>query len=119
MGRYIVSRLDVLLMMHLFTMEANSTSRSSAIFTSLSEAEASLPRKIGFSKRRLNSEVVPRYMYSYMYMSKGIVKYELMGGVSGCGQEDTPSIPVFTKCNKLKYSNRSFCIGVPDKRILF
>ncbi len=29
-----------------------------------------------------------------------------------------PSIPVFTKCSKLKYSNKSFCIGVPDNSIL-
>ena len=29
-----------------------------------------------------------------------------------------PSIPVFTKCSKLKYSRRSFWMGVPDSNIL-
>ena len=29
-----------------------------------------------------------------------------------------PKIPPFTKCTRLKYSNRSFCIGVPDSKIL-
>ena len=44
---------------HLLTMEASSLSLSSPILVSLSLALASRPRRIGVSKRRLNSEVVP------------------------------------------------------------
>ena len=36
-----------------------------------------------------------------------------------CRRTDTPKMPALTKCSRLKYSSKSFWIGVPDRRILF
>ena len=55
----------------------------------------------------------------------GYRKEEKGDGGSGRGKRqdrrgaDTPKMPALTKCRRLKYSSKSFWIGVPDRRILF
>lgn len=86
---------------HWLTMEDSSCNLSCANCVSLSVAVASRPRNIGPSKWRLNCFVVPNYYSNY---------YKITGLYS-------PNIPVLTKWSKLKYSNKSFCTGVPDNNI--
>lgn len=54
-----MSSADVLLMIHLLTMDDISMSAVSPFSRCASVASASRPRRILFSKRRLNSEAVP------------------------------------------------------------
>ena len=58
-GRYLTKMADVRRMMQRLTMEASSARRSCPFATSALLAQESRPRKMGVSKWRLNSEVVP------------------------------------------------------------
>lgn len=104
---------------HLFTMLMSSWSFSSPAALSLSLASASRPFRIGISNRFLNSWAVPERRDGWMFTQSTFivctsVKFFTGSCTTGMIKSLLPRIPEFTKCTKLKYSSKSFWMGVPD-----
>ena len=107
---------------HLLTTLINSLSFSSPACLSLSLASASLPFKMGSSNRFLNSWAVPVWGGQDKDKKDGIdisdkckIPWHVFQSRAHC---HLPRMPALTKCTRLKYSSRSFWIGVPDMSTL-
>lgn len=100
---------------HLLTMLISSLSFPSPVSLSLSLASASRPLRMGSSKRFLNSWAVPALQQEHSgWRGSGYPADTTQTCLRLCVRGDLPRIPAFTKWTRLKYSSRSFWMGVPD-----
>lgn len=114
-------------MTHLLTTSDNSLSFSSPTFCCLSVQFESLPRNIGFSNLKYNIYMYMIMMYRPTFLNiisifiAKIIKNDIHASVYYkklhlfLNSAEVPRIPSLTKCTRLKYSSRSFWIGVPDR----